>query len=217
MARRTSRRRGGFAPTGATHMQEETQAPAAESQRIAIWSVSARMIGVYFAIFGVVCGVGIFAEVRSQLSQLSQGAPVDYLETALRIIKGSGSVGIGAASIALTIAIAWEGIMVLAQFVKRRQLAEGIRIGREQGLEQGIEIGVERGVEQGREQGIEIGVERGIERGVERGMEQGVKKGAKDAQQRHAKMMREWAAERGIPADELPAFDAPADSEDAAD
>ena len=29
-------------------------------------------------------------------------------------------------------------------------------------------------------------------------------------------MMREWAAERGIPADELPAFDAPADSEDAA-
>ena len=127
------------------------------------------MIGMYFAIFGVVCAVGIFAEVRSQLSRLSQGAPVDYLETALRIIKGSGSVGIGAASIALTIAIAWEGIMVLAQFVKRRQLAEGIRIGREQGLEQGIEQGREQGIEQGREQGIEQGREQGEARGIATG------------------------------------------------
>ena len=70
--------------------------------------------------------------------------------------------------------------MVLAQFVKRKQLAEGIEIG------------------------------------VEQGVAQGVKQGAESAQQRHAKIMREWAAKRGIPADELPSFDAPADSEDAA-
>ena len=35
--------------------------------------------------------------------------------------------------------------MVLAQFVKRRQLAEGIRIGREQGREQGEARGIATG------------------------------------------------------------------------
>ena len=185
-------------------MQEQTQYPAAELPRIAIWSVSARMLGLYMAIYCVICAAGIAAEIRSQLIKGSD----DYIETALRVVKGAGSIGIGAASIALTIAIAWEGIMVLAQFVKRKQLAEGIQIGREQGIEQGKEQGIEIGVERGKEQGIEIG--------VERGKKQGVKQGAESAQQRHAKIMREWAAKRGIPADELPSFDAPADSEDAA-
>ena len=177
-------------------MQEQTQYPAAETPRIAIWSVSARMLGLYLAIYGVICAAGIAAEIRSQLIKGSD----DYIETALRVVKGAGSIGIGAASIALTIAIAWEGIMVLAQFVKRKQIAEGIQIGREQG----IEIGVERGKEQG------------VKQGIEQGVAQGVAQGAKSAQQRHAKIMREWAAKRGIPADELPSFDAQADSEDAA-
>ena len=64
--------------------------------------------------------------------------------------------------------------MVLAQFVKRKQLADGIKIGREQGREEGRE------------------------------------EGAKDA----AETMREWAQKRGIPADELPDFNAPRGGED---
>ena len=74
--------------------------------------------------------------------------------------------------------------MILAEFVRRRQLAQGIEIG--------------------------------IERGIEQGMERGVKKGAKDAQERYDKMMREWAEKNGIPVENLPKFDAQADSEDAA-
>ena len=39
--------------------------------------------------------------------------------------------------------------MILAEFVKRRQLAQGIEIGMERGMERGIEQGIERGVKKG--------------------------------------------------------------------
>ena len=146
------------------------------------------MLALYLAIFDALCVFGIAMEVRAQLRQ----GVSDYLDIAHQTLKGMGAVGAGSAATALAIAIAVEGIMILAEFVKRRQLA------------QGIEIGMERGIE------------RGIEQGIEQGMERGVKKGAKDAQERHAKIMREWAEENGIPVENLPKFDAPADSEDAA-
>ena len=43
--------------------------------------------------------------------------------------------------------------MVLAAWVKKKQLRQGIEIGMEQGIEQGKEIGIEQGIEQGKEIG----------------------------------------------------------------
>ena len=65
--------------------------------------------------------------------------------------------------------------MVLAAWVKRRQ------------LKQGIEIGLEQGIEQGKEQGIEIGKKQGI---------------AEERKRTNAKL-RALAKEYGIPEEKL--------------
>ena len=55
----------------------------------------------------------------------------------LQIIVGAGPISLGAAANSILVAISAEGIMVLAAWVKKRQLKQGIQIGVEQGKEIG--------------------------------------------------------------------------------
>ena len=95
-------------------------------------SISPRMVGIYLVIFWVQCVVGIGVIVYNQI--LLQYADNTIADTVLHVILMSGAVGIGAATNSLLVAISAEGIMVLAAWVKKRQFAEGIEVGKEQGI-----------------------------------------------------------------------------------
>ena len=96
------------------------------------------MVGVYLVLFWVQCVVGIGINAYNQILQRADSSIADIT---LQAIVGSEEVGIGAATNSLVVVITAEGIMVLAAWVKRRQLKEGIEIGKKQGIEQGIEQG----------------------------------------------------------------------------
>ena len=49
----------------------------------------------------------------------------------------SGAVGIGAATNSIVVVITVEGILVLAEWVKKKQFKEGVEVGKKQGIEQG--------------------------------------------------------------------------------
>ena len=98
-------------------------------------SISPRMVGIYLVIFWVQCVVGIGINGYNQIWQRADNSPAD---TILQIILVSGEVGIGAATNSLLVVISAEGIMVLAEWVRKRQFAEG----KEQGIEQGKAIGI---------------------------------------------------------------------------
>ena len=112
-------------------------------------------------------------------SQAAAPADGDFGDAALATLIGVGGVGIGAAVTSLILTLAVEAIMVLAQMLKQRQY--------EQGLEEGVEIGREETRQQ---------------------YEQAIQQQELARQQRDARL-RAWAAERGIPADELPDMDEP--------
>ena len=85
------------------------------------------MVGVYFALFWIQCVAGITISVYNQILQ---AADYTFADTILHIIVGTGPISLGAAANSILIAISAEGIMVLAAWVKKRQLEQGIQIGR---------------------------------------------------------------------------------------
>ena len=92
------------------------------------------MVGVYFALFWIQCVAGIAISVYNQIWLRSD---IIITDTILQVIVGTGPISLGAAANSILIAISAEGIMVLAAWVKKRQLEQGIQIGVEQGKEIG--------------------------------------------------------------------------------
>ena len=139
-----------------------------------MWSLSARVVGAYFAMYLVqyVPSVAFEAYTHFQQRAVEETLPRVIVE----VIKASGPIGLGAAMNAAAIAIMMEGVMVLASIISERKRREGFK------------------------QGIEQGVAQGIEQGVAQGIEQGVKQ---ERERSNAKI-RELAEKYGIPEDELP-------------
>ena len=113
------------------------------------------------------------------------------------VAEGSGSEEIfvtaaifGAATgIALTSAIAAEGVGYLVLLIPRRikQLKdEGMEVGMEVGMKKGVEVGREGGLKEGieigraegREDGLKEGIEIGRAEGRKEGLEEGIKTGS---------------------------------------
>ena len=88
------------------------------------------MVGLYFALFWIQCVAGIAISVYNQILQT---ADYTFADTMLHIIVGTGPISLGAAANSILVAISAEGIMVLAAWVKKRQLEEGIQKGVELG------------------------------------------------------------------------------------
>ena len=102
--------------------------------RIAIWSLSARVIGAYFVIFLLQYVPGVALEAYAHWPAADGAMAV--ARAAVAIVKASGPVGIGSATNALTIAMIVEGAMVLAKIISMHQREEGFRQGMKQGIEQ---------------------------------------------------------------------------------
>ena len=105
-----------------------------QEQRISISSLSPEMMGAYVILFCVQWVAGMAIEIYHQIWQ----RPDNTLANAvLEIIKESGAIGTGAAANSIAIALMLEGIMVLAQIIKKKREAEA----RRQGIEEGITLG----------------------------------------------------------------------------
>ena len=117
-------------------------APQPETDpRIAIWSLSAQVIGAYFVIFLVQYAPAVALTAYTQWPA-SDGATLTTMTLALaavNIIAASGPIGLGSATNALAIAITVEAIMVLAKIISMHQREQGFRQGRAEGIQQGIE------------------------------------------------------------------------------
>ena len=96
-------------------------------QRIAIWSLSARVIGAYFVIFLIQYVPGAAFEAYSRLGQ--RAADETFVHAAVEVVKACGPIGIGAATNALAIAMIVETVMVLAKIISEHQRAAGFQAG----------------------------------------------------------------------------------------
>lgn len=152
-------------------------------QRVAMLSISPKMLGAYFVIFWAQYAPGMALMLTARY-QAWRRADADLAVIIPEALKESGPIGIGAAVNATAIIILAEVIMVLAQIVKKKQYEEGV--------EQGIELGRVEGIAEGRQEGIAEGRQEGRQEGIAEGRKQS------------AKRMRAWAKDRGIPEDELP-------------
>ena len=124
-------------------MATETSEP---EPRIAIWSLPARVIGVYFIAYLVQYIPSVAFEAYTY--QRADGEmPV---RTIIEIIKASGPIGLGSATNALAAAMIAEAIMVLASMINKRQRARG----RAEGLKEGRAVGVKEGLKEGHAQGV---------------------------------------------------------------
>ena len=84
------------------------------------------MAGACFALFWVQCVAGIAINAYNQIWLRPD---ITITDSILRIIVGTGPISLGAAANSILIALSAEGIMVLAAWVKKRQLKQGIEIG----------------------------------------------------------------------------------------
>ena len=120
-----------------------TTAPEPEYEpRIAIWSLSARVIGAYFVIFLLQYAPGVALEAYAHWPQPAPADGATAMEmarAAVTIVKASGPIGIGSATNALAVAIIVEATMVLAKIISMHQREEGFRQGVKQGREQGVQ------------------------------------------------------------------------------
>ena len=98
-------------------------------------SITPRMVGLYLFLFWIQCIVGVCVIVYNQI--LWQHAGNNLADTILQVILMSGAVGIGAATNSIVVVITVEGILVLAEWVKKKQFKEGVEVGKKQGIEQG--------------------------------------------------------------------------------
>ena len=110
-------------------MTLETGEPESEP-RVAIWSLSARVIGAYFAIYLLQYIPGVAFEAYTHFQQ--RAADETLARAAVEIIKASGPIGVGSATNALAIAMLVEAVMVLAKIISDMQRREGFRQGVEQ-------------------------------------------------------------------------------------
>ncbi len=117
-------------------------------QRIAIWSLSARVIGAYFVIFLIQYVPGAAFEAYSRLGQ--RAADETLVHAAVEVVKACGPIGIGAATNALAIAMIVETVMVLAKIISEHQRAAGFQAGVEEGFQEGSKQGFQEGVERER-------------------------------------------------------------------
>ena len=102
--------------------------------RIAIWSLPARVIGVYFIAYLVQYIPSVVFEAYTY-----QRADGEMLaRTVIEIIKASGPIGLGSATNALAAAMIAEAIMVLASMINKRQRARGHAEGLKEGHAQGV-------------------------------------------------------------------------------
>lgn len=97
------------------------------------------MMGAYVILFCVQWVAGMAIEIHYQIWQRADNTLADAV---LEIIKESGAIGTGAAANSIAIALMLEGIMVLAQMIKKKREAEARRKGREEGITQGREEGI---------------------------------------------------------------------------
>ena len=103
-------------------MATETSEP---EPRIAIWSLPARVIGVYFIVYLVQYIPAVAFEAYTYQREAGEA----LTRTIIEIIKASGPIGIGAATNALAVAMIAEAIMVLASIINKQKREEGIKIG----------------------------------------------------------------------------------------
>ena len=117
----------------ATTTRATATAPEPEYEpRIAIWSLSARVIGAYFVIFLLQYAPGVALEAYAHWPPAPPGDGAAAMEMALAavaIVKASGPIGIGSATNALAVAIIVEATMVLAKIISMHQREEGFRRG----------------------------------------------------------------------------------------
>ena len=111
-----------------------TTQPSEPEPRIAIWSLSARVIGAYFAIFLIQYVPGVAFEAYTYWQQ--RPADEAVFRTVVEIIKASGPIGVGSATNAIAIAMLVEAVMVLARIISKHQREESFRQGVEQGVKQ---------------------------------------------------------------------------------
>ncbi len=156
-------------------------------QRVAMLSISPKMLGAYFVIFWVQYAPGMALMLTARY-QAWRRADADLAVIIPEVLKESGPIGIGAAVNATAIIILAEVIMVLAQMVKKKQY----EAGRQEGIVEGRQEGIAEGRQEGRQEGIAEGRQEGRQEGIAEGRKQS------------AKRMRAWAKDRGIPEDELP-------------
>lgn len=156
-------------------------------QRVAMLSISPKMLGAYFVIFWAQYALGMALMLTARY-QAWRRADADIAVIIPEALKESGPIGIGAAVNATAIIILAEVIMVLAQMVKKKQY----EAGRQEGIVEGRQEGIAEGRQEGRQEGIAEGRQEGRQEGIAEGRKQS------------AKRMRAWAKDRGIPEDELP-------------
>ena len=111
-----------------------TTATSESEQRIAIWSLPARVIGVYFVVYLI----QYIPSVAFEAYTYQRAAGEALARTIIEIIKTSGPIGIGAATNALAAAMIAEAIMVLASMINKRQRAQGLKEGHALGVKEGI-------------------------------------------------------------------------------
>ena len=90
------------------------------------------------------------------------GGGGDLSSAFLDSLSAIGPIGFGAAVTSLTLSLALEAILVLAELWRRRQYDQGHREGREEGIEEGVEIGAELNRRQNSAKLREWAKERGI-------------------------------------------------------
>ena len=164
-------------------------------QRVAMLSISPKMIGAHFVIFWVQYAPGMALMLTARY-QAWRRADADLAVIIPEALKESGPIGIGAAVNATAIIILAEVFMVLAQIVKKKQY--------ETGRQEGIAEGRQEGIAEGRQEGIAEGRQEGIAEGRQEGIAEGRQEGIAEGRKQSAKRMRAWAKDRGIPEDELP-------------
>ena len=109
--------------------------PTSEPEpRIAIWSLPARVIGVYFIAYLVQYIPSVAFEAYSYQRETGEA----LVRTIIEIIKASGPIGLGSATNALAAAMIAEAIMVLASMINKRQRARGHAEGLKEGRTQGV-------------------------------------------------------------------------------
>lgn len=95
------------------------------------------MMGAYVVLFCVQWVAGMAIEIYYQIWQRADNTLANAV---LEIIKESGAIGTGAAANSIAIALMLEGIMVLAQMIKKKREAEAYRRGVTQGREEGVTL-----------------------------------------------------------------------------
>ena len=114
-------------------MTPATSEPEREP-RVAIWSLSARVVGAYFAIYLLQYVPSVAFEAYTHFQQ--RAADETLARVMVEVIKASGPIGIGSATNAAAIAMLMEAVMVLASIISEQKRKEGFRQGIEQGVKQ---------------------------------------------------------------------------------